>query len=158
MKIKSTMQHFFELFVLSEPISIAIPLRFSDFQPNAYGVEKASAESYRIGQIIGDTRLGGSCNFSQIKLIPHCNGTHTECVGHITHKRISVLECLKDVFMTAVLISVLPEKASETDETYPVKLEPSDLMLTRKSIELALRNHELIDSIANSIDYQNSAE
>jgi arylformamidase len=125
-------------FDLLNPISLAIPLRFEGSQPNFYGVEKAAALPVQIGKLIGDTRRGGGCNFSQVKLIPHCNGTHTECVGHITHERISLAMCLKDVFMQALLISVFPEKASETDETYPV-LDKEDLLITKKRLKEALK-------------------
>ena len=92
------------------PIDISIPLRFNGEQPNAYGVEKASSKACEAGDLVGDTRRGGSCNFEQYTLIPHCNGTHTECVGHITNERTSVRDCLQDVFIPAVLISVSPEK------------------------------------------------
>lgn len=123
-----------------KPLSIAIPLNFNGEQPNAYRVEKATSKPCEAGEMIGDTRRGGSVNFEQYKFIPHCNGTHTECVGHITHKRISVNECLKDAFVPAVLISVLPEKKSETDENYSVELNENDLLITKKSIQKALEN------------------
>ena len=89
----------------SEPIDISIPLHFNGPQPNAYGVEPASSMACEYGDLVGDTRRGGSCNFEQITLIPHCNGTHTECVGHITNEQISVRDCLQDVFIPARLIS-----------------------------------------------------
>src|SRR5260221_10710090 len=76
---------------------ISIPLRFDGPQPNAYGVEAATAKACEYGKLVGDTRRGGNCNFEQVALIPHCNGTHTECVGHITKERISVRECLADI-------------------------------------------------------------
>jgi hypothetical protein len=66
------------------------PLDFNGAQPNAYGVERATATACEASDLIGDTRRGGSCNFEQIKFIPHCNGTHTECVGHITDERILI--------------------------------------------------------------------
>ncbi len=72
------------------PFDISIPLIFNGAQPNAYGAERATATACGTGSLIGDTRRGGSCNFEQVKFIPHCNGTHTECVGHITDERISV--------------------------------------------------------------------
>ena len=92
------------------PIDISIPLRFGGPQPNAYGVERASSEPVRAGSLVGDTREGGSVNFEQYTLIPHCNGTHTECVGHITDERISVRECLRDVIVPAVLVTVEPKQ------------------------------------------------
>lgn len=122
------------------PMDISIPLRFNEVQPNAYGVERATSEPCRAGELVGDTRRGGSCNFEQVKLIPHCNGTHTECVGHITHERISIRDCLKDAFIPAILISAVPEKAKETRETYTVRLDENDPLITRNVIEKALRN------------------
>jgi kynurenine formamidase len=102
---------------------ISIPLKFGGPQPSAYGVEPASANACEYGSLVGDTRRGGSCNFEQITLIPHCNGTHTECVGHITNERISVRDCLVDVMMPAQLVSVEPE------------LRDGDLVISTKSLQ-----------------------
>lgn len=97
-------------FDLEKPLDISIPLQFNGPQPNAYGVEPARSKPCEAGDVVGDTRQGGSVNFEQYTFIPHCNGTHTECVGHITHERISVRDCLRDVFIPAVLVSVEPER------------------------------------------------
>jgi len=124
-------------------LDISIPLQFNGAQPNAYGVEKAASKPCEAGAIVGDTRLGGSVNFEQYKFIPHCNGTHTECAGHITHARISVRDCLQDAFILASLISVEPEKAVDSGESYAVALNENDLLITRRAIENALRNDKL---------------
>ncbi len=131
----------------SKPLNIAIPLNFNGKQPNAYGVEIAISKAYKAGEIVGDTRRGGSVNFEQITFIPHCNGTHTECVGHITHERISVNDCLQDAFMLAQVISIEPENAQESEETYAVELNESDKLITRNAIEKALNNFKF--QIAN---------
>ena len=94
---------------LDSPIDISIPLNFNGPQPNAFGVEPATSKACEYGSLVGDTRRGGSVNFEQYTVIPHCNGTHTECVGHITKERISVRDCLKDVLIPAVLVSVEAE-------------------------------------------------
>lgn len=122
----------------NEPLDISIPLAFGGAQPNVYGVERASAKPCEAGDLIGDTRRGGSVNFEQVKFIPHCNGTHTECVGHITRKRISIRDSLKDAFILATLVSVEPENALETDETYSLDLSETDELITRKALENAL--------------------
>ena len=111
---------------MSQPIDISIPLQFNGPQPNAYGVEPALSEPVKAGDLIGDTRLGGSVNFEQYTFIPHCNGTHTECVGHITNERISVRDCLRDVFVPAMLVSAEPQEKN------------GDFMITRESIEAAI--------------------
>ncbi len=95
------------------PLDISIPLRFNGPQPNAYGVAAASSEPVRAGSLVGDTRRGGSVNFEQYTFIPHCNGTHTECVGHLTDERISVRECLLEVIIPAVLITIEAEQCGD---------------------------------------------
>ena len=128
---------------VENPSDISIPLDFNGAQPNAYGVEKATSKPCEAGSLIGDTRRGGSCNFEEYKFIPHCNGTHTECVGHITDERISVYKSLVDSFIPAALASVTPENASQTAETYPVKLNEKDRMITKKNLRNALENADV---------------
>ncbi|HRI02691.1 MAG TPA: cyclase family protein [Pyrinomonadaceae bacterium] len=110
----------------STQIDISIPLQFNGPQPNAYGVEAATSKACEAGDIVGDTRRGGSVNFEQYTFIPHCNGTHTECVGHITDERISVLDCLTDFVVAAVLVSV-----------EPVNVDGGDLVITHSSLQAA---------------------
>ncbi len=107
---------------------LSIPLRFDGPQPNAFGVEPATAEACEYGDLVGDTRRGGSCNFERVTFIPHCNGTHTECVGHITDERISVRDCLKDVLIKAVLVSVKPDVLDKGDAVI------SDTVLLRSGL------------------------
>ena len=90
----------------SEPIDISIPLRFGEEQPNAFYLPRAEAVVAEGGDFIGDTRRGGSCNCETITLNPHGNGTHTECVGHLSTNRVHINSALRDSLITAHLISV----------------------------------------------------
>src|SRR5436190_11812541 len=119
----------------SRPIDISIPLDFYGEQPNTYNVDNAWAKAYESGDFIGDTRRGGSCNFDEYKLIAHCNGTHTECVGHISDERIAISETLKDVFIPSVLITVQPESEKNTNDTYSPSKNADDMLITLKSLE-----------------------
>jgi len=125
-------------FDATEPIDISIPLNFNGPQPNAYGVVQASSEACVAGDLIGDTRRGGSCNFEQYTLIPHCNGTHTECAGHITTERISIRDCLQDVLVAARLITIDPSYAGDTEETYSMSIGAADRLITTQKIRNAL--------------------
>jgi kynurenine formamidase len=116
---------------------LAIPLTFDGEQPNAFGVEPASAKACEYGSLVGDTRRGGSCNFEQVTFIPHCNGTHTECVGHITNERISVRDCLQDVIIPAFLVSVEPEKSGTGDP-----------IITAVSLQAAIADKSVRDPLA----------
>lgn len=119
------------LFDEQAPTDISIPLRFGGAQPNAFGVQPASSAACEYGDLIGDTRRGGSCNFERISLTPHCNGTHTECVGHITHERLSVRDCLQDILVTAVVVSVEPEEKVG-----------SEAVITARALARTCANHE----------------
>jgi len=102
-------------------IDLSIPLNFDGDQPNFFGVEKATAVSYKSGNIIGDTKQSGGCNFDLLTLIPHCNGTHTECVGHIVNDNISVHSIISDVVIPATLITVQPHNGIIHDEQITVE-------------------------------------
>ncbi|HUR97856.1 MAG TPA: cyclase family protein [Pyrinomonadaceae bacterium] len=135
-------------FDMSEMIDISIPLNFNGEQPNAYGVEPAMSEPCVAGDLVGDTRQGGSCNFEQYTFIPHCNGTHTECVGHITRERISIRDCMRDVFIPARLITTAPISAADTDETYSMPMDAGDRLITRKMLEAASASGSRRDAAA----------
>jgi kynurenine formamidase len=87
---------------------IAIPLDHNGPQPNAYFAPSYEAFPHREGEWTGDTRQGASVNFYNIHLNPHGNGTHTECVGHISMERHSVHQALGSGRWIAQLISVYP--------------------------------------------------
>ena len=126
---------------LMSPVDISIPLLFDGPQPNFFGVYPASAKPYETNGFIGDTRQGGSCNVKEYKLISHCNGTHTECVGHIVNQNIFINTILQEVLIPATLITINAQAAKDTSETYIPKLEDDDWLITKG---------ELIASLANS--------
>jgi arylformamidase len=95
---------------------IAIPMRFEGPQPNFFGVPTATAEPVKSGDWQGDVRKGGSCNVYRYHLVPHCNGTHTECIGHMVEERVSLPDCLPATPMPATLVSLTP-KALVIDAT-----------------------------------------
>ena len=121
----------------SKGIDIAIPLNFNGEQPNTYGVDKATANPYQDGNFIGDTRKGGPCNFETYSFTPHCNGTHTECIGHITDEIIDILSSLNEEMIPSTLISITPKP---TTENYIPNLNAEDLVITKEDLELQLRN------------------
>ena len=91
---------------LDHPVDIGIPVDFDGAQPSFYNAERAVSEAYRSGSFIGDTRRGGSCNVESLQLNPHCNGTHTECAGHITQERIYISDIPSVTLIPAALVSL----------------------------------------------------
>ena len=108
--------------VAAQGHDISIPLRFNEAQPTFFGAPPATAAAITAGSFVGDVRHGGSCNCSVHTLTPHCNGTHTECVGHITRERLSVRDLALWHLSAALLISVTPERSTEIPGDHVISL------------------------------------
>ncbi len=117
---------------------LSIPLHFGGAQPNLFGAPKAAGHPLAVGSFFGDTRRGGSCNCEEHHLVPHCNGTHTECVGHVTTERVSVCDVATEALMMAALISVAPTEAAPDGETSDPSPRRGDRLITRGAIEVGL--------------------
>jgi arylformamidase len=123
--------------VVDTPIDLAIGLDFHGSQPSTYGVPRAEAQAFEGGGFVGDVRRGGSVNFETYHLTPHCNGTHTECVGHITEQRLAVHQWLTPSWLMATLVSLAPQAATDVSEGYDPPLAAADRVITRASLEAA---------------------
>lgn len=119
-------------------MSLAIPMRFAGSQPNIYGVDYAEERSVSTETFIGDVSRGGSCNVSRLSIIPHCNGTHTECVGHITAKRIAVSDVLVPGLIPACVVSLTPTVGDSVSDTSIPPIADGDRVVTASTIEKAL--------------------
>jgi len=120
--------------------SLAIPMDFEGPQPNHFGAPTATKSPLKLGGFTGDTTAGGSCNVDAISLIPHCNGTHTETVGHIVNDDIFVGHGLKSL-MTATLVTVTTQDAAGSTDTYRPDLDPTDMLVTKMELGAALEQH-----------------
>lgn len=119
-------------------IDLSIPLYFDGPQPNTYGVPPATGQAYEASGFIGDTRRGGGCNFETYQLTPHCNGTHTECVGHISDARIPVAPRLTALLLPATVATVEVVAAAASSDTYRPDLSPSDRLISHAALMAAL--------------------
>lgn len=128
---------------LTKPIDISMPLSASEQAASAWYVPPVKMEPVRMGDWVGDVKQGGSVNFRTITFNPHGNGTHTECVGHISKEDYSINQTLKRFMFMAELITVLPEV-----------MENGDHVITKKSVELILEGRQaealVIRTLANS--------
>ncbi len=111
------------------PVSIAIALDFEGPQPSHFGAKPATAKPMQAGDFIGDTRQGGSCNAEEVRINPHCNGTHTESLSHVINRLLPPHEVVKQPLMTALLVTVEPK--SNVQEAYRPPLDPADQVITK---------------------------
>lgn len=120
-------------------IDLSIGLDFAGPQPNAFGAADATANALVAGDFVGDVRRGGSCNCVAHVFTPHCNGTHTECVGHLTAERIAVREIAIEPLLPATLLSVTPVTAAMSTDSVTAPSEPCDPVITARALEDAFR-------------------
>ncbi|MFM1792303.1 MAG: hypothetical protein RLZZ252_657 [Bacteroidota bacterium] len=93
------------------PIDLSLSTGVNGENPSAFYINPAQFEPIRVGSFVGSVGEGGSANCEVLTLCAHGNGTHTECVGHISENRISLPEIWQDGFHLAQLVSVeLEEK------------------------------------------------
>lgn len=102
-------------FDTSEGIDISIPIGEPQHGARAWYVDYPVIEPVRANGYIGSVEEGGSVNFRNIFFNPHGNGTHTECLGHITSEVFSINTYLKEFFFEALLVTVQPEKQTNGD-------------------------------------------
>jgi len=119
---------------LSEGTSLAIPLDFANLQPNCFGTLPARREPWRSRGFVGSTQDGGSCNVDFVQLIPHCNGSHTESIAHITHESIWISEIAPSGLLLAQVVSVTPTRWKDSEEVYSDWAGSEDKVITASSL------------------------
>jgi kynurenine formamidase len=111
-----------------KPIDISMPLSTEENCARAWYVSPMKLEPVRMGDWVGDVNEGGSVNFRNVTFNPHGNGTHTECVGHISKSFESINRHLTRFMFVSELVSILPEQ-----------LPNGDFVITRMQLEMSLQ-------------------
>jgi len=131
---------------LTNPIDISIPLVDKTEQVNCFYAPLYETSPVVMGDFVGSTAAGGAVNFLNIRLNPHGNGTHTECVGHIATEPYTINQTLRTFHFPARLVSLYPEQQPNGDR-----------VLTRKALELIIPPYEklgalVIRTLPNHVD------
>lgn len=112
---------------LNKRYDISIPINDSENQVNCFYAPFFSIEPVRMGGFIGSVKEGGPVNFTNVRYNVHGNGTHTECYGHISEKKLFIHEVCDGYFGTALLVSI-----------YPTQHENGDRIIERITLEQML--------------------
>jgi arylformamidase len=99
----------------STPIDLSISTHTGDDAVLAWYCEPIKLEPVMTDRFIGEVKQGGAVNFRNLFMNPHGNGTHTECVGHISVEDISINKCLKEFHFEAILVTANPEIVPNED-------------------------------------------
>jgi arylformamidase len=120
---------------LSHPVSVAVALDFRASQPRHFGAPEATSRPFEAPGFPGSVERGASCNCQTLTLIPHCNGTHTECVGHLTREPLDAHRVIPAGLLPAVLLSVDVEPApAEGEDSEPVP-QRGDRLISARALE-----------------------
>jgi hypothetical protein len=120
---------------LARPVSLAIDLNFSPNQPRHFGAPAATTRPFAVPGFSGSVEQGASCNCHTLTLIPHCNGTHTECVGHLTREPMDAHRVVPLGLTSALLVSLEPANARTSGESTEPIPQSTDLLITRQALE-----------------------
>jgi len=141
---------------LSCPISLALELDFAGghsghgasglatapmptrAQPRHFDAPAATSRPYAVPGFSGSVATGASCNCDVITVIPHCNGTHTEGVGHLTREPFDTYRLVPAGLTEALLLTVAPTAAArEPGESTEPAPRAGDRLITRRALETA---------------------
>ena len=125
----------------AHPVSLAAPLDFKGLGPAWFPAPPPACEPLQAGAFNGRVATGASCNCSTIRFTPHCDGTHTECVGHLTLEPVDARDRLPAGILPALLLAVHTEivgadGAPSGESTEPAP-KPGDRVVTRAALEAA---------------------
>lgn len=136
---------------LHQPLDISMPLREGFDTVNCFYAPPMEAIPVIAGGFIGSTAQGGPVNFLNVRLNPHGNGTHTECVGHIAKEKFTINQCLREFHFPARLITLYPTRIDSGDRVIlkeqlmeilgPAALPPAVVIRTQPNDELKLRTN-----------------
>ncbi len=126
--------------------SLAIILDPHGPQPSFFAGTPAKAVPLQIADYIGDVTQGGSCNAEVLQFVPHCHGTHTECVAHLDRSTGNVLDLIDQKPCLARLVTVRSNPvdgyATLTLEDLKEQLGPMDELGPEAIIIRTLPNDE----------------
>ena len=115
---------------LKNALDISIPLKEGMDNVNCFFAPPVHIAPVVFGDFVGSTDKGGLVNFKNVQLNPHGNGTHTECVGHISKETYNLPDCLSNYHYFSKLITIIPTKVG------------SDRVILKEQIEEVLTRNE----------------
>jgi arylformamidase len=94
----------------SKYVDLSIPMGHPAAGVSAWYVDPVSIKPVQTPDWVGSVKAGGVVNFTDVRFNPHGNGTHTECVGHITREWESINQELKAFFFLCEVLTAIPER------------------------------------------------
>ncbi len=120
---------------LERPFDLSVELDFHGPQTRHFGAPRAASQPFSVPGFPGSVARGASCNCDSISLTPHCNGTHTECVGHLTLEPLHAHRIVPRSVLPALLLSAQPMMSGQTPESSDPAPHADDRLVTRSALQ-----------------------
>lgn len=133
---------------LDRGVSLAIPVEFGAEGPRHFGAPAPSTAPFAIGSFTGSVATGASVNCASMTLIPQCQMTHTESVAHLTREPGDAWRIVPRGLLPAVVVSVIPEPASESNESTDPQPWATDSLISKRRLRAAWPMGRMIDPVA----------
>ena len=122
---------------LSQPHDLSIPLE-NDKGVSCFNAPPFCFEPVRGEGWVGRVAEGCPVNFMNVRLNPHGNGTHTECVGHIAPEIYSINEALRQFHFVAKLATLYPQRLATGDRVITCEML-QEVLQTKETTAFILR-------------------
>ena len=133
---------------LDRGVSLAIAVEFGAAGPRHFGAGAPEARPFSIGGFSGSVASGASVNCSIMTLTPHCQMTHTESVAHLTREAGDAWRVVPRGLLPAVVVSLVPEPASESSESTDPQPWATDALITKRRLRAAWPMTRMVDPVA----------
>jgi kynurenine formamidase len=117
--------------------SLALTQAFDGTQPRWFNTPPAHSTPVALPGFSGAVATGASCNCHTLHLTPHCDGTHTECAGHLTRAELHVMDVAPRALLPALLLSVQPQSSADCGESSEPAPRAGDLLISRRALAAA---------------------
>lgn len=134
-------------------VDISIPMN-DRHGPLAWYIERIKIDPVVHGDFIGSVAKGAPVNFMNVYFNPHGNGTHTECVAHISDLPVSINQQFTELLLHAELVTITPKSYSGSDSRFV----EGDLVILEDDISLSPAfkgNTIIIRTTPNSLEKLN---
>jgi kynurenine formamidase len=80
------------------------------------------------------------CNVSEITIIPHCHGTHTEAKAHVDDYGATIDQIPPPLGVPCTVVSICSNRFDEIDETYPIHVDAGEQVISQTELKKKLLN------------------
>ena len=129
-------------------VSLAIAVEFGSAGPRHFGAGAPVSKPYSVGNFSGSVITGASANCATVTLTPHCQTTHTESVAHLTRESGDAWRVVPRGLLPAVVVSVVPEPARESNETTDPEPFATDALISKRRLRAAWPMGRMIEPVA----------